>query len=54
MGGLNVTPGIPYSQILLDTLNPTSPQNLIEIGTKLPKLVISVVFGWVGWVGGVV
>ena len=39
-GELNVTPGIPYSKILLVTLNSTTPQNVIKIGPKLPELVI--------------
>ena len=37
-GGLNITPGIPYSQILLDTLNSTSPPNLSKLGQNCQSL----------------
>ena len=35
-GGRNIPPDTPYADILLLTLNYTSPPNFIQIGSKLP------------------
>ena len=53
-GRRNVPPAIPYADILLLTLNYTSPLNFIQIGSKLPKFLIwgdFRVFGVAGWGG---
>ena len=50
-GGQNVSPAIPYADILLLTLNYTSPPSFIRIGPKLPKFLIWGGFG-VGREGG--
>ena len=50
-GGQNVSPAIPYADILLLTLNYTSPPSFIQTGPKLPKFLIWGGFG-VGRVGG--
>ena len=47
-GGLNVTPGIPYSKILLVTLNSTTPPSFIQNWTKIAKVCHLGGF----WVGG--
>ena len=47
-GGRNVPPAIPYADILLLTLNYTSPPNFIQIGLKLPKFLIRGGFRVVG------
>ena len=45
-GGQNLSPAKPYADILLLTLNYTSPPILIKIGPKLPKFLFWVVLGW--------
>ena len=51
MGGMggwgeqNVSPAIPYADILLLTLNYTSPPSFIEIRPKLPKFLVWGSFG---------
>ena len=47
-GGQNVPPAIQFADILLLTINYTSPPSFIQIGPKLLKFVIGVVSGWVG------
>ena len=46
--------GTPNFILLLVILIYASPPNFSQIGPKLPKLAIGVVFGWVGRVVGVV
>ena len=45
---MNMAPGEPNSILLLVILIYTSPPNFIEIGPKLTKFAIGVVFGVVG------
>ena len=45
-GGQNVSPAIPYADILLLTLNKTAPPSFIQIGPELAKFVNGVVVGW--------
>ena len=61
MGWLNKLPAIPYAKILLVTLNCTSLPSFIQIGPKLPNLVIwggfwlgiHPITGWVDGSGGI-
>ena len=53
-GGLNVTPGIPYSRILLVILNSTSPIKFYLNQAKIAKVchLGSFWVGGLGWFGG--
>ena len=50
-GGQNVPPAIQFADIMLFTINHTSPPIFSQIGLKLPKFLIQGGLGVGGWGG---